>query len=112
MKRLVKYLLIITAASAAGCQKNESTETVPASINLINVQDNMLTVPSSAGTTDIQYELINPVEDGEIHAWSSDSSWIMDIDCSIAGSISFSVPTNNGEARSAVLTIQYSQGST
>lgn len=69
--------------------------------------DNPMSVANTAGSHSISYSIENPTE-ASLTATSSDS-WITDIDCSTAGTVSFKVAAQaeGAEARSGSITLKY-----
>lgn len=69
--------------------------------------DNPMSVANTAGSHSISYSIENPTE-ASLTATSSDS-WITDIDCSTAGTVTFNVSAQaeGAEARSGSITLKY-----
>lgn len=73
---------------------------------MINVLSGNIEATADGGSFTIEYEIVNPAEDGTVSAEASDS-WIEVTDYTAAGTVSVSVAANSGAARNGNVTIVY-----
>ncbi|MCD8207716.1 MAG: hypothetical protein LUD72_07250 [Bacteroidales bacterium] len=59
------------------------------------------------GSYSFSYTIVNPAPDGQVSATTS-ASWISDIDCSVDGTVAFSVSENTGGLRQTTISLSYS----
>ena len=110
MKRLkILAVTAITALLLAGCNKEEQ-EIVPEELPVINVDTvTVKTLPPAGGPDSIDYEILNPAEDGQLTA-SSEVGWMTGFTCS-DGNVRFNVRANDTEeAREGVVSLVYTYG--
>lgn len=107
----VSALLLIS-----GCEKPEQESgngnelgEVPV-IELIDIQDGTLQIPSEGGPVLVKYSITNPVDGGRMSA-ASIEDWIGDFNCDTDGEVSFNVGENEGlEDRASAITLTYIYG--
>lgn len=74
----------------------------------ITVNPTTIIASYGGGDYSFTYEVTNPVEGGELKC-TSDANWVEDIDCSINGTVGFTVDANDGEElRNGEISIAYS----
>lgn len=105
MKKFISMCaaMVLLLAASVSCTKTEqgSEPSIKPS-----VEGDVLIAPEG-GSMDVVYTLSNPVDGGEVSA-SCTADWVSEINCSVAGVVSFSVAANTEDAeRTAVLTIEY-----
>lgn len=106
IKPLVTILLFLTSFLIS-CKDNEKSLFSKPELKLLSEQN--VYAPIEGGTFTILYNIENAVPDSEIAAFSEDSDWIGQFDCTVDGEIKFVVQPNEGtEDRSAVITVNYS----
>ena len=70
------------------------------------VSETTLSVPAAGGRQTIRYEVLNPAAGVDVTA-AGDVTWLTSFDNAEYGVISFEVGTNEGAARSGVVTLSY-----
>lgn len=119
MKLLFKTILwpILPAAILlSSCKQKDIPDPEPEPLPEINIQDSILTAEAEGSTFTVNYEIVNPYEDGNITAsvesgseWTSEPEVSTDSDST--GTLSFTVSANGGkEERSASISVTYSYG--
>lgn len=109
----MKKFLLFTAMSAVlltGCNKpqNENPPADGPQIELGNQAN--LVIPTEGGTISVTYEIINPVEGGQISAEPAET-WIHDFNYDNANEITFIAdPNEETQNRSQILTVIYTYG--
>lgn len=109
MKRFF-YLIALSAILVSGCKKPDSGETPGNAPQIELGTQNNLVVEAEGGTVNLAYEIVNPVDGGQISAESKET-WMHDFNYDTENTIVFSVDPNEGtEPRSSVLTVVYAYG--
>lgn len=123
----MKKLLLALAACCfiLACEKpnNEQPEPTPdpgdgsdttqveenPDLKLTTVYD--MSVSAEGGTLTIGYEVVNPVEGGEISASVPEGvDWCIDFDCGTESEVTFTVAPNREQARETEVTVTYTYG--
>lgn len=68
--------------------------------------ENPETIAAEGADVTVTYSITNSVEGVSLTA-VTDVEWITNIDCSVAGEVSFTVAANGGSARSGIVTLSY-----
>lgn len=115
MRRVFITTLIISLFALVGCERDSGVDGLPV-IDLGGMVN--LSVPLEGGQAVIEYEIVNPVEGGEIFAESRED-WIGGFNYDTPGQIVFNVEENitsdaegnvTSEARTSIVTITYVYG--
>lgn len=106
MKRLFALFTATTALCLPACtpEPEPEPETRPA---IEITEEDAINIPAGGGEYSVTYKLENEIENGTVSA-ECPADWISDTDCSIKGTVTFTVSANDTEEeRSTVLTICY-----
>lgn len=107
MKKLVSFLSVAALClGIAGCDK-DNTETPEIKTPVIKATASM-SVAATAHQEKIAYTIENPIEGETIEA-SATAEWIGSFDYATAGEVRFEVAANDGDARTATVTLSYSK---
>ncbi len=112
MKRFLTFLIAAAALVAGGCSDSDTDDNTPpeAPAPVIklpsSVASTSISVSPEGGTSQIEYEIENPVE-GETIVASTPDAWVHSFDYSKEGEVGFTVDPSKGETRIANITLNY-----
>lgn len=97
----------VTSDTKAGTWEIKNVEVVEGTMTpIITGVENPETIAAEGADVTVVYSITNPTEGVSLTA-TTDATWITDIDCSVAGEVSFTVAANDGEARNAAVVFSY-----
>ena len=97
----------VTSDTKAGTWEIKNVEVVEGTVTpVIMGVENPETIAAEGADVTVTYSIINPVEGVSLTA-ATEAEWITNIDCSVAGEVSFTVAENGESARSGVVTLSY-----
>lgn len=110
MKKLVSFLSVAALCLGfVGCD-NDDTETPEPKIPVIKAIA-PISVAANAHQDKISYTIENPIEGESIEAVTT-AEWISSFDYAVAGEVRFEVAANEGDARTATITLSYAKAQT
>lgn len=110
--------LLLATALISSCkpEENVSPDPKPAPVPVINIQDSVIVAEAEGSAFSINYEIINPQENGNITASAeTGTEWTSEPEVNAlsdsTGTLSFSISANEGnETRNSSIKIQYTYG--
>lgn len=97
----------VTSDTKAGTWEIKNVEVVEGTMTpIITGVENPETIAAEGADVTVVYSITNPTEGVSLTA-TTEATWISDIDCSVAGEVSFTVAANDGEARNATIVFSY-----
>lgn len=118
MFKNIAWPLLLATALISSCkpEENVSPDPKPVPAPVINIQDSVIVAEAEGSAFSINYEIINPQENGSITASvDTGAEWISEPEVNAlsdsTGTLSFSISANEGNAeRSSSIKIQYTYG--
>lgn len=110
MKRIFYYVTCLAAVAlmAVSCDKTSGEDVQDPPV--LTIVQSSINVVGMGGDFELTYIVENPVENATVSAKATET-WIENIDCSVSGKVTFSVPQYfESENRSAIISIEYSYG--
>lgn len=108
-KHLLIFTAIIAGVSLVSCNKNDK-KNVGGLTEFKPVNGTEVTVGAEGGTVKLEYDIVNPTEDGRVSVeFDTELDWISDINANTYGYVSLNAAENidTVQTRSTVITLTY-----